>query len=154
MAKKKESVKEEPERIEEVEEMEDDEWEDDDYEEDEDYEDDSYEEAMRLQKEEQKKLKEEVLEQAFQQDVTKDIRKNYHFLLKYGTFVKVLSIIGSALVAITYIVLACLSGEPFFLIPAIIFVIVLLLIGYLIEAILKWLAYILKMLYEINKKLK
>ena len=65
IAKKKEIVQEE------IEELEETELEDDDWDEDDDYEvDDSYEEAMRLEKEARKQLKEEAMKRAFQRDDT------------------------------------------------------------------------------------
>ncbi len=149
MAKKKEIVQEE------IEELEETELEDDDWDEDDDYEvDDSYEEAMRLEKEARKQLKEEAMKRAFQRDDTIGIRKNYNFLLGYGTFVRILFIVSAMITGVSYLILAISEEEPLFLIPAIIFVIFLLLIGYLTEVFLKWLAYVLKTLHEINKKLK
>ncbi|MCI9233430.1 MAG: hypothetical protein HFH08_02385 [Bacilli bacterium] len=149
MAKKKEIVQEE------IEELEETELEDDDWDEDDDYEvDDSYEEAMRLEKEARKQLKEEAMKRAFQRDDTIGIRKNYNFLLGYGTFVRILFIVSAMIIGVSYLILAISEEEPLFLIPAIIFVIFLLLIGYLTEVFLKWLAYVLKTLHEINKKLK
>jgi hypothetical protein len=149
MAKKKEIVQEE------IEELEETELEDDDWDEDDDYEvDDSYEEAMRLEKEARKQLKEEAMKRAFQRDDTIGIRKNYNFLLGYGTFVRILFIVSAMITGVSYLILAISEEEPLFLIPAIIFVIFLLLAGYLTEVFLKWLAYVLKTLHEINKKLK
>lgn len=149
MAKKKEIVQEE------IEELEETELEDDDWDEDDDYEvDDSYEEAMRLEKEARKQLKEEAMKRAFQRDDTIGIRKNYNFLLGYGTFVRILFMVSALIIGVSYLILAISEEEPLFLIPAIIFVIFLLLIGYLTEVFLKWLAYVLKTLHEINKKLK
>lgn len=157
MAKKKEVAEETMEELEEAEkQVQDmDELDDWDEEDDDDYEvDDSYEEAMRLEREARKKAKEEVMELAFKRDITLGIRKNYNFLLGYGTFIKILSIVGAIIVAIAYIVLAVTAEEPFFLIPAILIALLLMLTGYLMDAFLKWLAYILKTLHEINKKLK
>lgn len=149
MAKKKEIVQEE------IEELEETELEDDDCDDEDDYEvDDSYEEAIRLEKEARKAAKEEAMKLAFKRDDAIGIRKTYNFLLGYGTFARILSIVSAAIVAVCYVVLAIIAEEPFFLIPAIVFTIVLLLTGCLAEIFLKWLAYILKTLHEINKKLK
>lgn len=156
MAKKKEVVQEEITKSKEAEEiiMDNDEYDDWD-EEDDDYEENSaYEEALRLEKEARKAAKEEAMKQAFKRDDTVGIRKNYNFLLGYGTFVKILSIVGAVIVGIAYLVLAILLKEPTLLISAIVLIILLMLAGYFTEALLKWLAYILKILHEINKKLK